>query len=257
MVRLNELHEKYKDKGLVVLGVSNEARSAIDGFVEQTEAAYPIVIESTDSIRSYGGSGYPTAVLIGADGRILSTDHPSEQAIEAALENVRMLPEFPKSLSSIRKAMKKDKYSDALKKLDKLLAADKLPEDEQKTGQEVADWITWFGESSFEGAEKDRDSGSVFSAYRTFTYMSKAFKGHELGTKAKDAGTAIMKDKALKLEVKAGEKLDTIRAEIASASSAKKALKCLKPLLSKKYADTKAGKEARGIADKLEEQVKK
>jgi len=253
---LNELHNKYKDQGLVVLGLSNEGRNAVDGFVDKHGAEYPIVIESTDSIKAFQSNSFPTIVMIGPDGRILSTSNPSEQAIEAALENVRLLPDFPKSLAGIRKAMKKEKYADALKKLGKLLEGGKLPEEDVKTGREVLAWIDWFATSSLEGAQKDVDAGSVYMAYQTLSYMSSAFKGHDYGTRAKKAGTVIMKDKALKLEVKAGEKLAGIQSDLASASSAKKALKCLKPLLSKKYAETKAGKSARKLADKYEAAIK-
>ena len=120
MVHLNELHAKYKDRGLVVLGVTNEASGTVEGFVEDKGAEYPIVIESTDSIRAFQSGSYPTIVLIGPDGRILSTANPSEQAIEAALEGVRMLPDFPKSFAAVRKAMKKDDYAGALGKLEQL-----------------------------------------------------------------------------------------------------------------------------------------
>ena len=80
MVHLNELWEKYKDKGVVVLLVTNEPRGLVDAFVSQTGAKFPIVIETTNSIESYEGKGFPTQVAIGPDGKIIG-DSFSEQMI--------------------------------------------------------------------------------------------------------------------------------------------------------------------------------
>lgn len=246
MGHLNELHEKYKDKGLVVLGLTNESRSATDGFCEKNSPEYPIVIESGDSMRLYQSKSFPTIVLIGADGRILSTANPSSQAIEAALENVRLRPALPDSLKSADKALKKQEYAKALDKLSK------AKEEDAAVAKEVADWITWFGQSSLESALKDKEAGEVYMAWRTLDGLEDSFKGHEIGDKAKAEAKAIMKDKALKNEVKAGSMLDEIRLELADAATPKSALKCLKPLLSRKYEETKAGKEAAKLAAELE-----
>ena len=246
MVHLNELHEKYAEKGLVVLGLTNEARGTVDAFCEEFGPKYPIVIESGDSMRGFRAGSFPTIVLIGPDGRIASTANPSDQAIEAALENVRLRPEMPKSLSAVTKAMRKDQYAKALGKLSK------AKEEDAAVAKEMTEWILWFGQSSLDGAIKDQDAGNVYMAWQSLDYLGDAFKGHEIGSNAADAAKAIMKDKALKNEVKAGKLLDELRAEMADAATAKSALKCLKPILTKKYADTKAGKEARKLADELE-----
>src|SRR5690606_33490182 len=57
----------------------------------------------------YGGRGYPTFVLIGGDGSVLSYGMPSNSQIEAALETVQLVPELPedRKFDPLRRLLKK------------------------------------------------------------------------------------------------------------------------------------------------------
>lgn len=72
-----EMYDKYKDQGLVILGLSGfrEDLSKIKPFAEENNMNYPILFVEQDKIQSlvtnYGGvEGIPTTFLIDPDGII-------------------------------------------------------------------------------------------------------------------------------------------------------------------------------------------
>lgn len=81
---LNEIHEKYKDKNLVIIGVSDEAPAIVKDFQKGTPMNYPNGI-AKGLVQKYGVSGIPHAFLIGKDGKLLWSGHPM-QLTDAILE---------------------------------------------------------------------------------------------------------------------------------------------------------------------------
>jgi thiol-disulfide isomerase/thioredoxin len=85
---LNEIHAKYKDKGLVIVGVSDEEAAGIKEFQKSTPMNYPNGISKT-LVGQYGVQGIPHAFLIGKDGKLLWRGHPmrlTDADIEKALQ---------------------------------------------------------------------------------------------------------------------------------------------------------------------------
>ena len=109
MGHLNELWAKYRDRGLVVLAVTDEGRSLVDKFVETTSSSHPIIIEDGDSAGDYGISGFPTTYLIDVNGKIAWMGHGGVQEadIERLLADVVVPPVLPRKLDSARKAIDK------------------------------------------------------------------------------------------------------------------------------------------------------
>jgi peroxiredoxin len=68
------LHEKYRDRGLVILGVSvDESTESLASFVTELEMTYPVLVAAKrrDLLEAYGPpAGFPTSVLISRDGKI-------------------------------------------------------------------------------------------------------------------------------------------------------------------------------------------
>lgn len=66
------IYQKYKDQGLVVLGVFiSENASDISGYAGRAGLTFPIVVDERTAIAStYRTLGIPTHFFIGADGRI-------------------------------------------------------------------------------------------------------------------------------------------------------------------------------------------
>ena len=72
---LNEIYEKYKDKDIVIIGVSNEESGTVKEFQKSTPLKYPNGL-SKDLINQYGVQGIPHAFLIGKDGKLIWSGHP-------------------------------------------------------------------------------------------------------------------------------------------------------------------------------------
>lgn len=241
MVHLNKLHEEYGPKGLFVVGITKEPSGAVQSFIAEHEVKYPILIESSDTAGEYGVTSIPRAVLVGPDGRVLFFEHPNKlttSALEEHLEKVRLLPEFPKALKAVKKALAKEKFADARKKAEKALAKDDLKETAQKT----IDWIDWYAKSAMDNAKAMAEGEDPFGAYTAFSDVAGNFKGLPVADEAKKAAAAIKADKANKDELAAGSKFAKLRVKVKDMSP-NKARKQLEAFV-KKYATTRAGKKA-------------
>ena len=80
---LTELQKKYKDKGVVFVGVSNETIEKVKPFVEEQgeKMDYVVALDkenltNKDYMRSYGQNGIPTAFVINKKGQIAWVGHP-------------------------------------------------------------------------------------------------------------------------------------------------------------------------------------
>jgi len=94
---LRELHERWKDRGFTVVGVSVDAAKDADkvaGMARQFRLSYPIMLDPLGkSIEAFELRGYPTTFVLGRDGTVLwrrdGITHPGDtdlaQQIEAAL----------------------------------------------------------------------------------------------------------------------------------------------------------------------------
>lgn len=103
---LREWHEKYKDRGLVILGITKyyghgngkemppaEELGFIERFKKQYDLPYGVAVTDTDNNhRNYGVSAIPTAVLIDRQGVIrmmaTGTGGGNEAEISAAIEKL-------------------------------------------------------------------------------------------------------------------------------------------------------------------------
>ncbi len=80
---LTELQKKYKDKGVVFVGVSNETIEKVKPFVEEQgeKMDYVVALDkenltNKDYMRAYGQNGIPTAFVINKKGQIAWVGHP-------------------------------------------------------------------------------------------------------------------------------------------------------------------------------------
>ncbi len=70
---LVELYNKYKDQGLIVLGVSidKQGESVVKPFMEKYDVNYPVVIDDGTIMDKYGPTmSIPTTYIIGRDGNL-------------------------------------------------------------------------------------------------------------------------------------------------------------------------------------------
>jgi len=90
---LNAIYAKYKDKdkdkGLVIIGVTDEKKDVVTAFLKKTPMNYSPAIDKTDALgKSFGVTGIPHALLIDSTGKIVWEGHPmslSDSQIAAVL----------------------------------------------------------------------------------------------------------------------------------------------------------------------------
>lgn len=91
---LTEVQEKFKDKGVVVIGVSDETVDKVKPFVEKQgdKMDYTVAIDDSDKtsegyMKAYGQNGIPHAFIVGKKGNVIWHGHPMA-GLDQALEEI-------------------------------------------------------------------------------------------------------------------------------------------------------------------------
>lgn len=84
---LQALHEKYKDKGLKVIGIDPfDKKEDLAPFLAKRGVNYSVLFAGENVAKDYRVSGYPTMYLIGKDGKIIYVQDGYSKDFEKALE---------------------------------------------------------------------------------------------------------------------------------------------------------------------------
>ena len=87
---LNDLNKKFKDKGLVVIGISSEDKNTVENFRKGTPMEYNVALDKGGKLsQQFGINGIPHAFVVGKDGKIVWEGHPmglNESVLENALK---------------------------------------------------------------------------------------------------------------------------------------------------------------------------
>jgi peroxiredoxin len=94
---LTDVQKRFKDRGVVIVGISDEKPDKVKPFVEQQGARMDYVVAVDDSrktsdayMKAFGITGIPHAFIVDKQGRIAWQGHPMmglEQALEDILED--------------------------------------------------------------------------------------------------------------------------------------------------------------------------
>ena len=91
---LSEMQKKYKDKGVVFIGISDEDVGKVKPFVEKMGEKMDYTVACDDARKSYAGymgaygqGGIPTAFIVGKDGKVQWFGHPMAD-LEKTLERI-------------------------------------------------------------------------------------------------------------------------------------------------------------------------
>lgn len=245
---MNELHEKYAEKGLAIIGFSDEAQGTVE----------PVATEKMKYIVAFGGNartfktpGIPAAWLVAPDGNVVWQGNPSGlhgSIIEQHLSKVSVSPkfEFDGELEKAGKYLTQGNYKKGLKELAKVSA--KTEDASVKAAAEDArEKVGQYAEKQMKLCESMAAGGSHTAALQRMQKLSKMFKGTEFGDKASDQYKAWKKDDAFKTEMKAESII-----EAAKAKAKEKQLDYAIALLQKLIADEDyAGTKAKETAEKL------
>ena len=93
MPHVQELHEKFKGKGVKIFGLNTWEREENDPvkFMKDKEYTYGLLLESDDVSKAYGVSGIPTFYVIDQNGEIAlasSGYSPNDKSIEKMIEKL-------------------------------------------------------------------------------------------------------------------------------------------------------------------------
>lgn len=214
------------------------------------------MIEESNSADAFGIKGFPTAFLIGPDGKILSTGFPNDADIEKALEAVRLPPELPPALSSVTPSLKKEKWCEARSKTCKLLEGTTLTSDEDKqAANDLVAWIDWLAQSAVDAAKAEGSKGNWYEASLALEQAAADLKGLPAAATAELELKAIMADKAKKDEVTAGKRYAQARQKEKEKDMKPKEALPLYKAIANKYEHTKAGKRAARLVAEYEKIV--
>ena len=83
---LKELHDKYNEKGLVLISLSNEKKETVEPFVQKAGMTWAVAAES-NSGGDYGVRGIPHAAVV-KDGKIIWKGHPMSGLDKVIEENL-------------------------------------------------------------------------------------------------------------------------------------------------------------------------
>ena len=72
MPHLNELDEKYRDKGLTVLALTSEGVDRTEAWIKAKGAEFAYAYDRGGLARQLGVRGIPASFLVGSDGKIVS-----------------------------------------------------------------------------------------------------------------------------------------------------------------------------------------
>jgi len=243
---LNELQEKYGEQGLIIVGVTNEAANLVDRSISSQHHAYPIaMVRGGAADSAYGVRGFPTVVLVGPDGTVISKDRHPEREIVKALENVVLVPLLDgRKYASINKSIKNKDLGKAWKAVTRMLSGS--PEDSALVA--ARDAIEKSFAHSFSAAVKGAEAGSYGAALENLEKLAARFKGYTRAAEATDKAKEIKNNPSAADDLKAHAMLKKAKKEFnkGKKASREKARGICKKII-KSYPDTPTAEKARNM----------
>ena len=88
---LQKLYEKYKDQGLVVVGIDpfdNKIEDDMTNFLAKRGVTYPVLFSTRELPKQYSVSGYPTIYILDKEGKIIHRHSGYSEDMDAMLEEI-------------------------------------------------------------------------------------------------------------------------------------------------------------------------
>lgn len=125
---LNDLYEKLKAKGLVVIGLTTEDEAKVKPFLEKLPMKYLVGLDTKEECYpAYmdGGQGIPHSVVVNQQGVVVWTGHPQdglEKVVQQVLAGTYDLEKAKKVQQLQNEFAQVEEVADGLKILDQLIA---------------------------------------------------------------------------------------------------------------------------------------
>ncbi len=258
---INEMHKKYKDKGVLFVSLSNEDDSLVAPFVKQQHMTY-LVGSGSSMDRVFGVNAIPHAVLFSPEGVAEWIGHPArlDDAIQTAIRkhpNAQPLgggPDYNEKLfATIETALLKGDSSSAISTLRHI---DRKALDEREGHRArydgIVNRITPMAQADFDRAMSAVKNKQYADALAIFDRVAKDYRGLPIADKAVaelkrlDADPEVLKAKRdSAIEGRADNMLKRAKAQAADGDNVMAYLR-LKNIV-EKYPDTAAAAEAKQL----------
>jgi hypothetical protein len=250
----NELHAKFGDRGLLLIGVSDEDEGAIEKtFITELGAKYPFV-RAKGCNELYGIKGYPTHIVIGPDGLVVSEGMPSEAKIEELLKGATLAPKLPDGpqYEPLRQMWKKQEHAKLRDFLDKQLLVPNLDGALREVYEAQRGLLDKRSTTQISRIERLGQGPDFARAEIQLEKMVKAWKGFPAADAAQKELARFGTDAKIKKEIGAGKALTKLMAsfDINKVSQRKKLVEGLHAFV-KKHDGTEAGKQAQAHLTRL------
>jgi hypothetical protein len=183
--------KQNKDKGLLIVAVSDEPAATLQSFIKKENVTYPIV-SAKAAFKNYGITKRPTEFAIDAKGLI------SDSNVIALLKDCDVPPsaDYSKKFDVARAAIKKGDFKKA---------ADELAKLEKDTGKDgdnataLSKWVEEHGARRITEADGLLAAGDVITARDIYNEVQKSWSSKSDNVKsAKDKLAELQKDKDAK-----------------------------------------------------------
>jgi len=243
---LNQFHKEFKDRGLVVIGVTDEPETKAKPYIERNKMLYPVAFGG--GAKEYKTRGIPHSWLVGPGGKIVWKGHPgglNASIIEKHIEGARMGPKIslPPQLVKSAKYLKVGQFGKAYKDLDKQAGRAKDPAVE-KAAREAMQKIAEFASVELSRVAQFKKEHKYSAGLQALQRGAVSFKGMTIAKEFDKELKAWKKDKSIQAEMAGGAMLDEAK-DLVKRGKYEKAAKIYAVLSkSKKYAGSEAQKEA-------------
>ena len=253
---LEELESTFGKDGLRVLALSSESREEVEAYVEQM--GIPVTVAAgSRAAGAYGIPGYPSAVLIDADGNLAWQGHPGglskglvKKLIQGAkrpkidLFAVRYDPEeeIDSDVGKARDLAHDGRLSDASREIQSILSDENSGETARKQAAELEKVIAAKVAALTKRAEAHLKIGDIDLGIEILKSISKEFDDSENGKTADARLAEIGTDERIQAELEAAKAFERLKKQIRPLKPAK-----AKPKIeefAEKHAGTRAGDRA-------------
>ncbi|MEO0650484.1 MAG: TlpA disulfide reductase family protein, partial [Planctomycetota bacterium] len=128
MPHLNDLQAEFGDRGLTVVGVTDESKGQTEKWIEKYKADFAYAYYSGNTLKNFAQvRGIPAAMLVDASGTVVWRGHPAQltsDIVEEHLDGALPWPlyDFPSEAKKVAKAISDNKLGAALMEARELAA---------------------------------------------------------------------------------------------------------------------------------------
>lgn len=191
---LNKLHEEYKDKGVVIIGITQESKGKVKPFAKRMDMKYVVGISGGNTSRAYGVRGIPHAFIIDTEGIVRWSGHPMgglDEAIEKQLKDTPPRLLSPKKVKMIRKLISEaevllvqESYPEAASKAQRVKDIKNVDIKLLDGANEILEKIAKKAEKELAEAEEFTAAKDYASADKVLVRIRRTHKGMPAATKA-------------------------------------------------------------------------